>query len=75
MTSPSALVNRLRDDLAELRAARHARTVLDRELATYTTTSDIDDLLTLIGRDETRTAETMRNVLMHNRIRATRHAS
>ena len=47
------LVATVRDELRERRQARVARRKLERELATYTTTSDINDLLgSLAGQDD-----------------------
>jgi len=56
----------LRDDLAARRRARAARLDLRRQLASYTTRREVDDLLALIGDRDGREADTMRRVLNQN---------
>ena len=56
-------VSALRDELAARRRARAARLDLRRELASYTTPREVDDLLALIGDRDGREADTMRRVL------------
>lgn len=69
MTSPKTFVHRLREDLAHRRAALNAQVAMERELASYTSPRDIDDLLVMIGTDHDETAEAMRTVLLNNRRR------
>ena len=56
-------VSALRDELAARRRARAARLDLRRELASYTTPREVDDLLAVIGDREGREADTMRRLL------------
>jgi len=56
----------LRDELAARRSARAARLDLRRQLASYTTPGEVDDLLAVIGDREGREADTMRRVLNQN---------
>lgn len=54
------------DDLRERRQARAARRTLERELATYTTPAEVEDLLMAMrGRDDAQT-EAMRGLLVRN---------
>jgi hypothetical protein len=56
-------VSALRDELAARRRARVARVDLRRQLASYTTPREVDDLLAVIGEREGREADTMRRLL------------
>jgi hypothetical protein len=56
-------VSALRDELSARRRARAARLDLRRELASYTTPREVDDLLALIDDLEVREADTMRRLL------------
>jgi hypothetical protein len=54
--SPGPLWTSIRDDLRRARAARAARISLERELASYTSPSDLNDLEAILARhseDET----------------------
>jgi len=65
-TSSSFSVGRLaavRGELAARRRARAARLDLRRQLASYTSLREVDDLLAVIGDREGREADTMRRVL------------
>ena len=73
MTTALNLVHRLRDELADRRASHQAHAAMHRELATYTSPRDIDDLLDLIATDHNHTADAMRDVLAHNRYRVAMH--
>lgn len=54
------------DDLRERRQARAAHRTLERELATYTTPAEIEDLLgAMRGRDDAASDE-MRDLLIRN---------
>lgn len=61
-TAPSFLTV-LRDDLRARRAARAARRKLDRELATYRTTAERDDLAAMLDRYDDETAAPVREAL------------
>lgn len=66
---PATLMATVRDDLRERREARAARRSLERELATYTTTADIADLLgSLHGQDDD-AVEEIRDVVLRNQLR------
>jgi hypothetical protein len=56
-------VSALCDELAAHRRARAARLDLRRQLASYTTPREVDELLALIGDREGREADTMRRLL------------
>jgi len=62
----------LRDELAARRRARAARVHLRRQLASYTTPREVNDLLALIGDREGREAESMRRLLTQNLRRGDR---
>lgn len=54
------------DDLRERRQARAARRTLERELATYTTPAEVEDLLMAMrGSDDAQT-EAIRGLLIRN---------
>jgi hypothetical protein len=71
---PSArLVATVRDDLRDRREARASRRALERELATYTSTSEINDLLgSLRGQDDA-AVEQIANVVLRNQLRHSLH--
>lgn len=76
MQTSTTVVARLRDELAERRQRNHTRRELRRELASFTSPGDIDDLLAAIADHEGPAAEFMRTVLLRNRSRITfPHAS
>ncbi len=60
----------VRDDLRARRRARDARRKLSRELAEYTTRSDIDDLDATLDRFDDEDAAEIRSLLHRNRITA-----
>lgn len=62
-TYAAHLVASLREDLRARSAARAARRRLQAELASYSTKSDIDDLLAAVDREESVEAEVMRDIL------------
>ncbi|MBI4944638.1 MAG: hypothetical protein HY830_28195 [Actinobacteria bacterium] len=66
-TAPSFLTV-LRDDLRARRAARAARRKLDRELATYRTPAERDDLAAMLDRYDDEAAAPVREAL--NRVHA-----
>jgi hypothetical protein len=67
---PSArLLATVRDELRERRVARTNRRTLERELATFDTPAQINDLLgSMRGQDEA-AAETVRSIILHNSAR------
>jgi hypothetical protein len=67
---PSArLVATVRDELRERRIARANRRSLERELATYSTSAQINDLLgSMRGQDET-AVEAVRSIVLLNNAR------
>ena len=67
MTNTSTYLSRVRDDLAVRRARREASKTLRRELASYTSPAEVDELLTMIGSRDDATAEEMRTILLRNR--------
>jgi hypothetical protein len=67
-TSAPSFLTVLRDDLRTRRAARAARRKLDRELATYNTPAERDDLAAMLDRYDDETAAPVREAL--NRVNA-----
>ena len=60
------LISTVRDDLRERRQARAEQRVLQRELATYTTHREVDDLLGALRSEDGVEAERMRSMLSRN---------
>jgi hypothetical protein len=56
----------VRDELRELREARRQYRALERELATYTTRSDVDDLMAALDREGGPEADQIREILNRN---------
>ncbi len=56
----------VRDDLRERREARSARQVLRRQLASYSSPHEIDDLMASVRRRDDAGAEEIRRVLASN---------
>ncbi|MEO5652551.1 MAG: hypothetical protein ABIN79_13350 [Marmoricola sp.] len=68
-SSPSRtrqLIATVRDDLRDRRRARTQGRNLERDLATYSTPSDVNDLLATIASDGSAEAERMRSMLARN---------
>jgi hypothetical protein len=65
-TRSRQLLAEVRDELRERREARTHRRVLERELATYTTRSEVDDILTLIRDESGADADLVRGILNRN---------
>jgi hypothetical protein len=59
----------LRDELRQRREARAARRALERELATYTTPSEVDDLLGVLHDRDDAAAEEIRTIVLRNQLR------
>jgi hypothetical protein len=67
-TNRPALWTTVRDELRTQRAKRAARKTLQRELAAYTTPSDLDDLHAVLSRyDEAEVAD-IRRILDRQRV-------
>ncbi len=60
------LVGQLRADLRERRATRTASLALQRELASYTTAREVDDLLGAISDQDGPEAQQIRDILLNN---------
>jgi hypothetical protein len=66
---PAQLVVTVRDELRERRQARAARRTLERELASYSTPAQVNDLLgSLRGQDDNATAQ-VREIVLRNQFR------
>ncbi len=59
-------VQTLRDELRARRAARAEQRRTRRELATYTTPGQIEDMLAMLDRSDAPQAEEMRTILQSN---------
>jgi hypothetical protein len=67
---PSArLVATVRDDLRERREARASRRELERELASYQTTAEVNDLLSALRTQDNADADELREVLLRQQLR------
>jgi hypothetical protein len=67
------LVATVRDELRERRQARTARRTLERELASYASPAEINDLLgSLQGQDDA-AAEQIRDIVLRNQLRQSLH--
>jgi len=66
---PAQLVATVRDELRERREARAERRTLERELGTYTTPAEVNDLLgSLQGQDDRAVAD-IRDIVLRNMLR------
>jgi hypothetical protein len=63
------LVATVRDELRERRQERAARRSLERELASYTSASEVNDLLMLMSDVDSTEADAMREVLLRQQMR------
>ena len=72
-TSTTKLVPRLwtgiSDELRERRSDRAARVALRRDLATYSTPTEVDDLLGALRDHDDSAAEEIRSILTNNLVR------
>ncbi|RNM13659.1 hypothetical protein [Nocardioides pocheonensis] len=67
---PSArLVATVRDELRERREERSARRSLERELASYRTPAEINDLLGVLSSQDSADADEMREVLLRQQLK------
>ena len=63
-TSPvTQLWSNVRDELREARAARAARKALERDLATYTSEADLNDLGAILDRHSAEETADIRRIL------------
>jgi hypothetical protein len=60
------LLSEVRDELRERRQARSERRALERDLATYNTRADVDDILALISGQSGPEAEQVREIVTRN---------
>ena len=60
-------ITTIRDELHERREARAAHKALRRELASYQTEREVDDLLGVIANQEGPEAQQIRDILLRNR--------
>jgi hypothetical protein len=63
----------VRDELRERRQERAARRTLERELATYTSPSDVNDLLALLSDQDSPDADHVREIVLRNQLRHSLH--
>ena len=67
---PSArLVANVRDDLRDRREAKAARRSLERDLATYQTPAEVNDLLDALRSQDSADADELREILVRQRLR------
>ena len=67
------LMATVRDELRERRQARAARRTLERELASYNTPAQVNDLLgSMLGQDDAESAK-IREVILRNQLREGLH--
>jgi hypothetical protein len=71
---PSArLVATVRDELRERRRVRTARRTLERELASYNTPAQINDLLGVLSGQDDDAAQDIRDIVLRNELRHSLH--
>jgi hypothetical protein len=66
VSRPRQLLTTVRDDLRGRRQARATKRQLQRELATYSTRAEVDDLMALLHHQESAQAEQIRGILNRN---------
>jgi hypothetical protein len=59
-------INTIRDELSERREARARYNAMKRELATYRTPREVDDLLAVIEHQDNPEAQQIRDILFDN---------
>ena len=67
------LVATVRDDLRERREARAARRTLERELTSYNTDAQVNDLLGSLHGQDGDDAEAVRDIVLRNQLRHSLH--
>lgn len=66
---PVRLVATVRDELRERREERAARRSLERELASYQSPSEVNDLLGLLRTEDSAEADELREILLRQQLR------
>ncbi|HEX2892748.1 MAG TPA: hypothetical protein VHO29_01945 [Marmoricola sp.] len=66
---PVRLVATVRDELRERREERAARRSLERELASYQSASEVNDLLGLLRTEDSAEADELREILLRQQLR------
>lgn len=69
ITRPARLAATVRDELRERRQARASRRTLERELASYNTRAQVDDLLGALAGQDNEQAQEIRDIVMRNELR------
>lgn len=67
------LVATVRDELRERRQARTARRSLEREIASYRTTAEVNDLLGSLQASDDDAAQEIREIVLRNQLRHSLH--
>ena len=67
------LVATVRDELRERRQTRAARRSLEREIATYRTTAEVNDLLVSLQSSDDAAAQEIREIVLRNQLRHSLH--
>jgi hypothetical protein len=66
VSRPRQLLASVRDELRERRQARAEERALERDLASYTSPAEVDELLTMMGDAEGPDADRIRTILTRN---------
>lgn len=67
------LVATVRDELRDRRQARAARRTFERELASYTTEADVNDILGATQGQDNTDADHIREIVLRNQLRHSLH--
>ena len=70
---PAQLVATVRDELRERREARAARRTLERDLSSYTTPAEVNDLLGSLRGQNDDAVEDIRDIVLRNMLRHSLH--
>jgi hypothetical protein len=73
LRQPVELVVSVRDELRERREARAGRRVLERELASYTTPAEVNDLLGSLRGQDDQAVQDIRDAVVRNLLRQSLH--
>jgi hypothetical protein len=73
LRQPVELVVSVRDELRERREARAGRRVLERELASYTTPAEVNDLLGSLRGQDDQAVQDIRDAVVRNLLRQGLH--
>jgi DNA replication protein DnaD len=66
VSRPRQLLTTVRDELRERRETRAAKRQLQRDLATYSTRAEVDDLMALLHHQDSAQADQIRGILNRN---------